>query len=447
MFRFPCGTRGAWIGVFDRFNDRPPTALISEFSKRTGISIESSETTLRTPLRRKSRFPHRCFRLERRHVVDRFRPDDGGRRALRRLAAVQAAVRIGRCRLGMTWPFTRASSARSTAMSRRAWCPADEAAASRAEIGRRLIAAHDRSGAAASFPTERRRRWRLLATAVAVMLVIPGIALGVYRRIGTPEAADMPLAARESAPAGNQLAEAITRVESHLVTHPDDGRGLRGSGAALSAARPLQRGRSCLRSGADPARRNGRAAGRLRPGADARGRRRRDRGRAGGVRTGGRRRPDRPRSPSSTSGLRQPRTATRPRRGRSGPRSPTPRRPAHRGCRLVKARLDALDARGGLLRQPATGPTSPAGEAIAALPADQRNSMIRGMVDGLAARLKQDGHDKDGWLKLVRAYAVLGEKDARRGRAGRWPPEPLRPIRRRSTNSTGSRTNSGSKAR
>ncbi len=36
--------------------------------------------------------------------------------------------------------------------------------------------------------------------------------------------------------------------------------------------------------------------------------------------------------------------------------------------------------------------------------------MIRGMVDGLAARLKQDGHDKDGWLKLVRAYAVLGEK-------------------------------------
>ena len=37
--------------------------------------------------------------------------------------------------------------------------------------------------------------------------------------------------------------------------------------------------------------------------------------------------------------------------------------------------------------------------------------MIRGMVDGLAARLKQDGSDVDGWVKLVRSYKVLGEQD------------------------------------
>ena len=33
------------------------------------------------------------------------------------------------------------------------------------------------------------------------------------------------------------------------------------------------------------------------------------------------------------------------------------------------------------------------------------------MVQGLAARLDQDGNDLGGWLKLVRAYSVLDRKD------------------------------------
>lgn len=35
--------------------------------------------------------------------------------------------------------------------------------------------------------------------------------------------------------------------------------------------------------------------------------------------------------------------------------------------------------------------------------------MIAGMVDGLAARLASSPDDPDGWVRLVRAYAVLGE--------------------------------------
>lgn len=38
--------------------------------------------------------------------------------------------------------------------------------------------------------------------------------------------------------------------------------------------------------------------------------------------------------------------------------------------------------------------------------------MVRGMVDRLASRLKEDGSDVQGWLRLVRAYMVLGEADA-----------------------------------
>jgi cytochrome c-type biogenesis protein CcmH len=45
---------------------------------------------------------------------------------------------------------------------------------------------------------------------------------------------------------------------------------------------------------------------------------------------------------------------------------------------------------------------------------DQRSEMIRGMVDRLAEKLKADGSDLDGWLRLMRAYIVLGEPDKAR---------------------------------
>ena len=44
-------------------------------------------------------------------------------------------------------------------------------------------------------------------------------------------------------------------------------------------------------------------------------------------------------------------------------------------------------------------------------PPAQQSAMIRGMVEGLAARLKKDGSDLDGWVRLVRSYKVLGEPD------------------------------------
>ena len=37
--------------------------------------------------------------------------------------------------------------------------------------------------------------------------------------------------------------------------------------------------------------------------------------------------------------------------------------------------------------------------------------MVRGMVERLAERLKQDGSDVEGWLRLVRAYTVMGDRE------------------------------------
>ena len=46
-------------------------------------------------------------------------------------------------------------------------------------------------------------------------------------------------------------------------------------------------------------------------------------------------------------------------------------------------------------------------------PAAPMTGMIQGMVDTLAARLKANPDDPDGWVRLVRAYTVLGETDKR----------------------------------
>jgi cytochrome c-type biogenesis protein CcmH len=47
--------------------------------------------------------------------------------------------------------------------------------------------------------------------------------------------------------------------------------------------------------------------------------------------------------------------------------------------------------------------------------AGDREVMIRGMVDRLATRLKENGNDVDGWLRLVRAYMVMGDRDKAKG--------------------------------
>ncbi|HEY5608021.1 MAG TPA: tetratricopeptide repeat protein, partial [Alphaproteobacteria bacterium] len=66
----------------------------------------------------------------------------------------------------------------------------------------------------------------------------------------------------------------------------------------------------------------------------------------------------------------------------------------------------------------APGPSADDVAAAAKLAPEQRMAMVRGMVERLAEQLKQDGSDMDGWLRLVRAYMVLGEKDKARAALG-----------------------------
>ena len=61
----------------------------------------------------------------------------------------------------------------------------------------------------------------------------------------------------------------------------------------------------------------------------------------------------------------------------------------------------------------AEGPPLPEGAAaLAALPPQARSEAVRGMVEGLEARLRDDPNNPEGWLMLARSFQVLGE-DAR----------------------------------
>ena len=59
-------------------------------------------------------------------------------------------------------------------------------------------------------------------------------------------------------------------------------------------------------------------------------------------------------------------------------------------------------------------PTAEDVRSLQALPPDQRQALIRQMVDGLADRLQKSPRDEAGWLRLIRSRIALGEEQAAR---------------------------------
>ncbi len=75
--------------------------------------------------------------------------------------------------------------------------------------------------------------------------------------------------------------------------------------------------------------------------------------------------------------------------------------------------LDAAEALAGLpqpvARAATPGPDAADMAAAAEMAPEDRQAMIRGMVERLAARLEAEPNDVDGWLRLIRSYGVLGQ--------------------------------------
>jgi cytochrome c-type biogenesis protein CcmH len=86
---------------------------------------------------------------------------------------------------------------------------------------------------------------------------------------------------------------------------------------------------------------------------------------------------------------------------------------AYPGAPFVQQQLQAAATELGLESKDGAraggGPTAEQMEAAETMPPEQRQEMIRGMVDGLAARLEHQPDDIKGWRMLGRSWAVLGD--------------------------------------
>ena len=86
---------------------------------------------------------------------------------------------------------------------------------------------------------------------------------------------------------------------------------------------------------------------------------------------------------------------------------------AYPGAPFVQRQLQAAATELGLEPEDsATASGGPSAEQMAAaetMSPEQRQEMVRGMVDGLAARLEHQPDDIEGWRMLGRSWAVLGD--------------------------------------
>jgi cytochrome c-type biogenesis protein CcmH len=280
-----------------------------------------------------------------------------------------------------------------------------EAEAARVEISRRLLAAADHQRDPPSAPNIGLRR----AAAVIALVGLPVVAVALYYPLGSPRLEDFPLAQRTRTPDATQpLDDLVAQVEQHLEKNPNDGRGW--SVLAPVLAR-LGRYDDAIRAFRNSITYNGDSAERRADLGEALI------GAAGGVVTGEAKAEfERALALNADDvkasyflGLAAEQDG-RAAEAASIWRAMLAKAPANAPWRpLVQA---------ALLRVGGSPVPALSDDAVAAakdMKETDRNAMIRGMVDRLATRLKQNGDDVEGWLRLVRAYMVLGDADKAKG--------------------------------
>jgi cytochrome c-type biogenesis protein CcmH len=281
-----------------------------------------------------------------------------------------------------------------------------EAEAARVEVSRRLIAADDATRAKAS-PAPG-ATWRRRASAVAALIGVPAVAAAFYLALGAPQLPGQPLASRTNTPLQDRSLEAlVVQVETHLAKNPEDGRGW-----DVIAPVYLRLGRfeDAVKARRNALRLNGATADREADLAEAQV------AAASGIVTG-----------EAKEGFERAlaRDASHVKARYFLGMAAEQDGDRERAAKIWRAMLGSAPpmapwvplVREALARVDASPPPGPSPEDVAAaqdMKPDDQAAMIRGMVERLAARLKHDGSDLEGWFRLVRAYTVLGEKERAR---------------------------------
>ena len=277
---------------------------------------------------------------------------------------------------------------------------ATEAEAARVEISRRLLAAADAESGAPSTPNTGTRR----AVAVIALAGVPLIAILLYAQWGSPWLGDFPLAERARAPVATaSMDRLVAQVESHLEKNPADGRGWDVLAPVLVK---IGRFDDAVRAWRNAITYNGESAAR-----------RADLGEALAAASGGVVTAEAKAEFDRAVALDPSEAKARYFIGLAAEQDGRKDDAANVWrAMLASAPADApwrSLVQQALARVGVAAPKLSDEDAAAAkgMSEGDRNTMIRGMVDRLAARLKDNGNDVDGWLRLVRAYMVLGERD------------------------------------
>jgi cytochrome c-type biogenesis protein CcmH len=296
-----------------------------------------------------------------------------------------------------------------------------EAEAARVEVSRRLIAAAETAKARSVAPAAGPAGWYRRATLAAGIVLLPAGAGAVYLSLGSPGLVSVSMnAATGGQPLPAGIEHTVAEVETYMESNPRNGRGWE-----LLAPVYLRLGRF---DDAVRARRN--ALEIFGPDAAHLG----DLGEAmvmasGGVVT------------AEAKSLFERANAADPEdvmaqyylglsAKQDGRRDEAEKRwralvsRAGEGAEwlpLVKDALARIDEKGppAVVAAPASGaanvaPKGPSAREVAAaaqLAPAERNGMIEGMVARLAQKMAENGADVEGWLRLIKAYSVLGERD------------------------------------
>lgn len=319
---------------------------------------------------------------------------------------------------------------------------ADEAEATRIEISRRLLQAADAEAAEAA--SARAPRRITLASGVGALVLVTAAALGLYDLMGTPELPDQPFAERERRMAeahanrpGQAVAEAayaerqsggpemardangselVARLKTVLEERPGDLQGHRLLARSLASLGQFAEARAAqeevLAILGEEANAEDRfelaelmilaAGGYVSPEAEAL------------LSEGLRSAPDHPLG-RYYSGL------TLLQAGRPDLAYPLWTRlleespPDAPWVEPIRAQIDAVARMAGLPPPATTAPTpGPSQADIAAaqdMSPEERQAMIESMVEGLSARLADEGGPPADWARLIRALGVMGETD------------------------------------
>ncbi len=293
------------------------------------------------------------------------------------------------------------------------------AKAARTEIARRLIALRRDSGQSAGQQDAAGSKGggREKAVMALAILAVPAAALGIYMAAGSPSYPDQPLSARLNTPVETlPVNQMVARVEQHLAQNPADGRGWEvlapvymslgrpeDSARAFSNAIRLNGSREELESGLGEALV---VAARGVVTADAKAAFER----AAAL------------SPDAV----KPRFFLALAYGQDGRKDEAVKawtqllEGADESAPWVPvARQELAAVQGQVPPAAMPGPTADDVRTAGEMGAEDRQSMIQSMVDGLQERLDRDGGAIEEWERLVRSQLVLGAREAAKEALGK----------------------------